>query len=249
VPLARGVVRRDANEIVPSREVFTYERGGGTGSIAAFSNLFRYRMINLTGMTWVDTDVLCLAADWPASPYRFAWESPAADRCNVAVLGAPAGDPLIEGALNSVLAVDRHAAEFGDLGPGVFTKTLVELGRSDLAGDHRLYYPMSHRECPMLLDPARRDELEARLRDSLAMHLWNEVWTRSRVPTFLRPPAGSYMEDVYARHGVVVPIEARIADPSVLIFRGDERVVPFEEYERLRRWALEMQAELLRRDE
>jgi hypothetical protein len=55
------------------------------------------------------------------------------------------------------------------------------------------------------------------------------------------------MDDVFDRHSVAIPIEARIEDPNVLAFRGDERTVPYEEYERLRGWALEMEAELIRR--
>jgi hypothetical protein len=248
VPLPAGVVRRDASEVLSSSRVYTYRRGGGAGSVAAFTNEFRHRLILEKGVTWVDTDVLCLSSTWPDEPYRLAWESSSHVRCGNAVFGAPAGDRLPATALEIVLSIELDGAEYGDLGPAALTRAVTALSLTDLPADHSRYYPISHRECPMLLDAGRRAELDERLSGSLAVHLWNEVWTRSRVPTFLRPPRGSFMDEVYARHDVKVPIEAYIEDPAVLEFTGDDRTVPFDEYERLREWALEMQAELQRRD-
>ena len=53
-----GVRRCDANDIVPSHQIYTYRRGPGAGSVAAFSNEFRYRLLQHDDVVWVDTDVL-----------------------------------------------------------------------------------------------------------------------------------------------------------------------------------------------
>lgn len=38
-------IRRDAREILPESEVFTYASGFGKGSPSAFSNYFRYKLL------------------------------------------------------------------------------------------------------------------------------------------------------------------------------------------------------------
>ena len=50
---------RDAAEIVPRTRLFRYPAGSfNAGSVAGFSDLFRYSLIHLFGCCWVDTDHL-----------------------------------------------------------------------------------------------------------------------------------------------------------------------------------------------
>ena len=53
-----GTVLRDAAEILPASEIFYYRRGGGRGSVAAFADLFRYKLLLEKGGWWVDTDMV-----------------------------------------------------------------------------------------------------------------------------------------------------------------------------------------------
>lgn len=70
-----GVVVKDANEILPEEAIFQYENestsGWGKGSVAGFSDIFRYKLLYERGGWWVDMDVTCLREfDFP-SPYVF----------------------------------------------------------------------------------------------------------------------------------------------------------------------------------
>lgn len=75
--LPRGVVIRDANEIIPESGIFrrkyddpTYNIG--KGSIGApFSDLFRYKLLYKLGGWWVDMDVTCLQPFTIKEPYFF----------------------------------------------------------------------------------------------------------------------------------------------------------------------------------
>lgn len=51
-----GVVVRDANEILNQSEIFTYKNG----SYSAFSNLFRFTLLEKRGGYWADTDLICV---------------------------------------------------------------------------------------------------------------------------------------------------------------------------------------------
>ena len=65
VPL--GIHLKDASKILPKSEIFQYEKRAEVekGSLAAFSNMFRYRLLMLNGGWWVDTDVLSLSLQVP----------------------------------------------------------------------------------------------------------------------------------------------------------------------------------------
>src|SRR5258705_11250485 len=61
-----GTTTRDAREILPEAEVFTYSTGFGKGSPSAFSNYFRYKLLHERGGMWCDIDIVCL------QPFAFA---------------------------------------------------------------------------------------------------------------------------------------------------------------------------------
>jgi len=61
-----GVVLKDASEVVSRERVFRYGTGFNAGSIAGFTNLFRYTLIHEQGGWWIDTDICCL------QPFNFA---------------------------------------------------------------------------------------------------------------------------------------------------------------------------------
>src|SRR6187549_2184730 len=66
-----GAVVIDAATILPAESIFYYQHGFGQGSVSAFSNLFRYKLICERGGWWVDTDVVCLKPFEFDVPYVF----------------------------------------------------------------------------------------------------------------------------------------------------------------------------------
>ncbi len=55
-----GTVLRDANKILPESSIFTYQTGASLGSVAGFSNWFRYELLHRRGGWWADLDMVCL---------------------------------------------------------------------------------------------------------------------------------------------------------------------------------------------
>ena len=49
---------KDASKILPKEDVFAYNVGIGKGSYSAFSNYFRYKLLDLKGGWWTDTDIV-----------------------------------------------------------------------------------------------------------------------------------------------------------------------------------------------
>jgi hypothetical protein len=70
-----GVLTGDANEIIPREKVFRYKNksqfGHGKGSVAGFSDIFRYKLLFEHGGWWVDMDITCLKKFDFDKPYFF----------------------------------------------------------------------------------------------------------------------------------------------------------------------------------
>ena len=54
--IPEGVIIKNGNEILDKSEIFRYNNG----SVSAFSNLFRFTLLDKKGGFWVDTDVICV---------------------------------------------------------------------------------------------------------------------------------------------------------------------------------------------
>jgi len=54
--IPEGIIIKNGNEILDKSEIFRYNNG----SVSAFSNLFRFTLLDKKGGFWVDTDVICV---------------------------------------------------------------------------------------------------------------------------------------------------------------------------------------------
>ena len=59
--IPEGAELSDASEILPVTDLRKYTQAGMSGNLAAFSDAFRYHLIDKRGGWWFDTDVICLA--------------------------------------------------------------------------------------------------------------------------------------------------------------------------------------------
>ena len=86
-----GVEVRDASDVLPEAKVFRTHRG----SVAAFSDWFRYELQRAGAGTWVDTDMYLLRPIDETRPYLFGEE--ASGVLNNAVLRLPTGSARARG--------------------------------------------------------------------------------------------------------------------------------------------------------
>ena len=95
--LPAGVVLRDASSILPATAVFRYRHGNafghGKGSLAGFSDLFRYKLLYEEGGWWTDMDICCLRPLDFAAPYVFRTHDVLAVVGNL--MKCPPGSPLM----------------------------------------------------------------------------------------------------------------------------------------------------------
>jgi hypothetical protein len=201
-----GVTVADARLICPDRSLLSRYLAAGKPSLAKFADFFRYKMIQDTGVCWVDTDIICLRKpDFAGDPIVFGRQSEAYGRSliNNAVLKLPPGHPLLEELIRRAeSAVDIDQA-WGAIGPFLLSDLAEEYGVDRYARDFHHFYPIEpdHFWKPLL--PACCGEVATATRQATFLHLWGELFERSAYDKSARPPAGSFLFELFERCGTL----------------------------------------------
>ena len=169
--LPAGAELRSAAEVLPASAVFRYSAAEG-GSFAAFSNLFRYRLLHERGGWWADTDVVCLR------PFDFAAERVfAAERCRhggevcaTCVFKVPAGDDACAECCERAQRDENRATRWGATGPALLGRVVRERALDGCVQPAGVFCPVDWWRAE---DFQRPVELPA---DAYAVHLWHEMW-------------------------------------------------------------------------
>lgn len=199
IEVPRRVELADASTVFPEKDVFFYKHGPGAGSVAGFSNWFRYKLLHELGGWWTDTDVICLSEMVPESSLSFAYQDDATLNC--ALLKIPAGHPLSGTLLREALALGRNF-EWGQCGPHLLTRVVAELQLGHWALPSSAFYPLPYSRARDVLVPELRDKVAQAAGRSYFIHLWNEMLRQARVAKNIPPPAGSYLWEKFVEHGV-----------------------------------------------
>lgn len=114
-----GVKFADAGEIISEDKIFKSH-----DSFAAFSDVFRYRLLAQTDFIWADADTVCLRPDWNFDEYLFSFQEPFKVTNNV--LGYPQDSQLAKRLVDE--CVYQEGKAYDELGPILLTRLVAELG-------------------------------------------------------------------------------------------------------------------------
>jgi hypothetical protein len=199
-----GVELSDAQEILPRDRVFLYKRGEGAGGVAGFSDLFRFRLLHTYGGWWVDTDVICLSKQISEPEIYLGWQDHRL--LGTAIMRLPTGS---EFALELYEAAERAGTDirYGDIGPGLVTRLAKERGLSDQLARQEEIYPIRPVEALDILIPSKTEEVRRKIGTAPLLHIWNEMFGRAAMLSWVAPPLGCYVRELFARHEM--PLDER----------------------------------------
>jgi hypothetical protein len=200
-----GVELRDARDVLPHSRIFVYQTGPGAGSVAAFANLFRYKLLMEKGGWWVDSDVLCLQPSLPDEGVVFGWQDEAL--LGNAILRFPQQHSLAVKLYHTAEAIVRTRGDelqWGEIGPNLLTATVKAFGAENFARPVRDFYPLPFWEFERALDPDAVEAVKDQVKNSLCFHLWGEMHRRAGIAIGASPPAGSYLALMSEKHGLQV---------------------------------------------
>lgn len=203
-----GVELRDGDAVVPRARVF---RHVPTGSHSLFSNLFRYRLLQLCHGLWLDSDMYLLRPiPWDdGHVFGFGHIGVVA----TAVLGLPADSPVLSELVGYYdaqrippwlplrwrlrYAVQRalrgtyriETMPWGNLGPKAVTAMVRKHGLFDLVKPQAVFSPYTWQEADWVLraDERQEDRIGP---EALAIHLFNQMIRDNKEAP---PPPGSFL--------------------------------------------------------
>jgi len=189
-----GVVIKDANKIVPERDIFYLKSGAGKGSVAPFADLFRYKMLFEMGGWWADTDCVCVRPFDFTREYVFSSESGGDNNPIVpdnGVIKATSGSEVVDYCYKRSMTLDRNSIQWSETGPKLIASALSEYGLNDYVQHPQAFCPLACQALPyMLVSDASLFNLEG----AYTIHFWNELWRRYRIDKNAAYPAGSLFE-------------------------------------------------------
>lgn len=196
-----GVQVMDARQFAREDEVYAYTQEGISGSIAAFADIFRYRLFESEPGWWFDTDVFCLSS---AEQFR------ALEKTSKGILvGEQAPNDLnaavlyISDCAVAQQLVERASAKGFEFGWGAMGPDLITDYVSDFPGKSTVvpaskFYPIHYLETSKFFDPAAKAECDDRAKDAVCVHLWNEILRRWNIPQDVLPCDGSYLHEKFS---------------------------------------------------
>ena len=218
-----GVEVLDANLIFPNDN---YIRHAKSGSPAVHADAFRYRMIEMQNVIWVDADILCMRPWDFKDQWIFGWEKPGRLVCN-AVLGLPRFSKTLaklnelckteypippwakpeekarlEAARDAGNPVHVSELEWGVWGPAAVTHFLNETGEMEHVQPKMAFFEIMFKDRRDLIEGGKN--IEARLDDGCyGVHLWNRR-LRRRLVTHMdgKPHPDSFLGRAVVRHKI-----------------------------------------------
>lgn len=220
--LGLDAVIADARDVVPEHHPINRYRA--VGRFALMSNLFRLELQRQSKGIWVDLDCLFLKPLAPASPYVFGRVS--GMKLNGAVLGLPAGAPMVEDYMSAITAVPLRTpwatlrrrvwrdleimaghpmpppAVQTNIGPRALTYFAKKHNVLSHAVGRDVFYPVGTADAHILVDPDDRRAKAALNERTIIVHLWHGQLKKVDLLKPI-PPKSSLVGQAMAEHALV----------------------------------------------
>jgi Alpha 1,4-glycosyltransferase conserved region/Glycosyltransferase sugar-binding region containing DXD motif len=199
-----GTVVRDGREILPAERIFFYK---DQHSVSGFSNFFRYKLLLERGGWWVDADMVCLRPFDFEGAHVFASElSKGVVHVSSGAIRAPRGSEAMSWAWEVCDAKDPQSLRWGETGPTLVAAAVERFGLQSSVQPPETFCPFPYTDWRVLLDP----DAPVIPAESVAVHLWNEMWRREGADKDAAYDSGCLYERLKA--GVAESQSRRVAE-------------------------------------
>lgn len=178
-----GTKVMDASAILPASEIFYYQSKQGRGSVSAFSNWFRFKLLLEKGGWWADTDVVCVRPFDFDAPAIIATEDAreGGTKAASAVIKLPPDHEIARLCCEAASQADRRALKWGETGPNLLNRIVRERGCESLMKPPEFFCPLPHWAWRALVQPQTDPPRQIAGSETRAIHLWHELWRRAGV--------------------------------------------------------------------
>lgn len=185
----KGITKEDANKIIPESEIFKVQNSYGP-----FADMFRYKMIQQTGLTWTDTDSICLRPDWNFGKYLFGFEED--DRLANGILRMPQDSELLNFLIKNSTKYDKDKIVWSEIGPLLVTKGAKRFKVLKYAQPPEVFYPIHFWQWKKIWLKDYTEEVLNKIDGSHTLQIWNQFLNREGIDKN-KLPNGSTIDYLY----------------------------------------------------
>lgn len=203
-----GATICDAGKYCNREDLTSITQNGKQGCLSAFSDLFRWALLEKEDGWWFDTDCLCLKhesefAELTVNATIVAGLEPSYGKSLVAcgALNVPNKEVahIINMLVDKTLEVTNRNIGWGQISVQMLTN-LIEA--SPMLGngivDKSYFYPLIPQEALKAISTSCSEELEELTASSYVYHFWNEMMRRGGINCDEMPPQGSYLHNKFS---------------------------------------------------
>lgn len=198
-----GVNLCDANKFYKEEDIQTFVQKKKVGCLAAFSDAFRYEVLENQPGWWFDTDCICLK-DQTEFKTLYADRKIIAgfeslENINGAVLNIPDKEILqkIKLRLTEILLTRNRRIGWGEIGPRLITQIVKDFNLEKDIFSTNYFYPITSKNALIVLDPNEILIVNEKCKDSFIYHYWSEMFSRANVNKNEMPPLGSFLYEKF----------------------------------------------------
>lgn len=184
-----GVQKAFAGDIMDESEMFLVQN-----TYAAFSDLFRYRMIKKTGLAWVDADTICLSPDWDGLGDTYACLEN--DTVVGGVLSLPQDSTAINYLIKKSTKFDKTKIKWTNVGPELVDETFRKFDLMNYVHPMETFCGIHWSQWEKLWNPKHLKEIKLLEKKSKSISVYHSMTTRGGIDKNYFPPK-SAMEYFY----------------------------------------------------
>lgn len=189
-----GIEKVDANQIIPKDKIFKTDNSYGP-----FADMFRYKMIQQTGLTWTDTDNICLQNKWKFSEYLFGMQGGPHKIVANGILRAPQDSLFINELVSISESYDKTKIKWGEIGPQLVTEKIKEHKLNSYIQPPEVFYPVNFWEWKQIFIPEDINKVLRSCSNSHTLQIWNQMLNRDKLNVD-NLPKGSAIDYFYKKY-------------------------------------------------
>lgn len=186
-----GIKKIDARKIIPESEIFKVKN-----TYAAFSDIFRYQMINKTGLPWVDADTICVSDKWSFKDNIYAGYE---GKIVVGgVLSLPQDSAAINYMINKSKNFDKNKINWVEIGPSLVNETFRKFRLMEYVYSEQTFCGIHYSKWKKLWEPECLEEVQQIEKKAHSISAYNSMVTFSGQDKN-NLPSGSAMQYFYRK--------------------------------------------------
>lgn len=169
----KGVIKKDAREIIAEDRIFKTDNSYGP-----FADMFRYKMIQQTGLIWTDTDNICLQSGWRLKEYAFGLQGGGHGLVANGMIKAPKDSPLIAELVEISDSFNKDKIVWGEIGPQLLTEKIYKYKLEKYIKEPYVFYPVNFWEWDQIFQKTNRNKVMRDCHNSYTLQIWNQMLNR-----------------------------------------------------------------------